>query len=174
MIILGFTGFLRTSEILNLQVRDILFQSDYMQLNIRCSKTDQLQHGATVNIAKIESPLCPFTFTKQFIDDTGLRNDDFLICKLRSTKRGHNVQGHLPLSYSRARNTFLSHMKRVFPDKNIGLHGLRAGGATMSAKHKVDNRLISKHGRWMTEHTRDDYIRPDIQDSLSVTQNLGL
>ena len=65
-------------------------------------------------------------------------------------------------------------MKQVFPHKTIGLHGLRAGDATMSAKHNVDDRLISKHGRWKTDQTRDDYIRPDIKDRLSVTKNLGL
>ena len=78
-----------------------------------------------------------------------------MICKFRSTKKGHNVKGYQPISYSRARQTFLYHMKQVFPHKTIGLHGLRAGDATMSAKHNVDDRLISKHGRWKTDQTRD-------------------
>ena len=51
--LLGFTGFLRTDELLHLKVRDIAFNDTYMQFNIRRSKTEQIQHGAQVSIAKL-------------------------------------------------------------------------------------------------------------------------
>ena len=116
---------MRTDQLLHLQVRDIVFKDTYMQLNIRRLKTDQMQNGALVHIAKLESPLCPYTFTKTYIAEMGLHDGDFLIFQFKSTKKGHNVKGHQPLSYFSARQTFIHHMKRIFPDKNIGLHGLR-------------------------------------------------
>ena len=71
---MGFTGFMRTDQLLHLQVRDIVFKDTYMQLNIRRLKTDQMQNGALVHIAKLESPLCPFTFTKTYIAEMGLHD----------------------------------------------------------------------------------------------------
>ena len=68
----------------------------------------------------------------------------------------------------------MDHASPFFPDVNIGLHGLRAGGASAAAQNHVSDRLISKRGRWASEKSRDGYIRDSVQDRLSVTKNLGL
>ena len=64
--------------------------------------------------------------------------------------------------------------KPLFSKQNLGLHGLRAGGASTCATNKVSDRMISKHGRWISEKARDGYIRPTLEEQLEVTKSLGL
>jgi len=57
--------------------------------------------------------------------------------------------------------------------KYFGLHSLRSGGATAAAAAKVEDRLFKKHGRWRTDKAKDGYVKENISERLSVTQNIG-
>ena len=172
--ILGFTGFMRTDELLSTKVKDIKFYDSHMTVFIPKSKTDQLREDNLVHISKIASVCCPVATVQKYLRSAKLAPDDYLICKLVATKKGHNVVGSHRLSYSRTRKVFLEHTKPLFPGYNLGLHGLRAGGASMSSTNNTSDRLISKHGRWKSDRARDGYIRPSVAEQLKVTQNLGL
>ena len=56
----------------------------------------------------------------------------------------------------------------------FSLHGLRAGGATDSARSGVADRLFKKHGRWKSENWKDRYVKESLTDRLKVTLNLGI
>jgi hypothetical protein len=43
-----------------------------------------------------------------------------------------------------------------------------------AATAHVEDRLFKKHGRWKTERAKDDYIKENISERLSVTKNLGI
>ena len=58
--------------------------------------------------------------------------------------------------------------------KYFGLHILRSGGATAAVAAKVEDRLFKKHGRWRTDKAKDGYVKENISERLSVTQNIGL
>jgi hypothetical protein len=51
-------------------------------------------------------------------------------------------------SYTRARVCIISRLKEVIFSSNIGLHSLRAGGATVAANSNVNERCSKRHGRW--------------------------
>ena len=172
--ILGFAGFMRTNEMLALKVEHIKFYATYMSIFLPSCKTDQLREGNTIVISKINSLCCPVSMVKGYIKLAELRPGDYLICKLVATKKGHKVIGSHSLSYSRTRAIFLKFTEPIFPGHNLGLHGLRAGGASTSSSNNVHDRLISKHGRWRSDKARDGYIRPTLQEKLFVTKNLGL
>ena len=172
--ILGFAGFFRTDEMLGIKVSHISFHESHMAVFLPHSKTDQEGEGHTVCISVICSPCCPVFLVKEYIKIGGLSSADYLICKLVATKKGHKTVGSHPLSYSRTRKIFLELTKPLFPKQNLGLHGLRAGGASTCATNKVSDRMISKHGRWISEKARDRYIRPTLEEQLEVTKNLGL
>ena len=172
--ILGFTGFMRTSELLGIKVRHISIHPTHMAIYIPSSKTDQLGDGNTILISRIESLCCPVATVEKYIKLANLSANDYLVCKLVFTKKGYRVVGSHGLSYSRTRAVFLKFTKSLFPGHNLGLHGLRAGGASMSASNNTSDRLISKHGRWLSEKARDGYIRPTLNEKLFVTRNLGL
>jgi hypothetical protein len=79
------------------------------------------------------------------------------------------------LSYTTAREILLSALETLGLNKKyFGLHSLRSGGATAAAAAKVEDRLFKKHGRWKTDKAKDGYIKENISERLSVTQNIGL
>ena len=49
--------------------------------------------------------------------------------------------------------------------KTNGLHSLSSG---------VDDILFKKHGRWKTDHVKDDYEKENILDRFSVIKNLRI
>jgi len=78
------------------------------------------------------------------------------------------------ISYTRARETVVSRLKEVTGEANIGLHSLRAGGATAAARASVNDRLWKRHGRWRSETAKDGYVEDSLEQRLSVSQALGL
>ena len=150
--ILGFSGFFRISELLDIQVRNITQRSNYIEILVSKSKTDQLREGHIVYISQTDTSTCPSMWLKKYLNVTGLKEDPdaYLICRLPKTKRGHNVLGKYSISYSTARKTFIDHLNAIEakPKTKFGLHSLRSGGASAAANSGVSDRLIGKHGRW--------------------------
>ena len=50
--LLGFAGFMRSSEILNIQVADIVFDQTFIAVFIESSKTDNYRDGSWIMISK--------------------------------------------------------------------------------------------------------------------------
>ena len=177
IVILGFAGFFRISELLSVQVKDIKLFGDRAEVFLDISKCDQLREGSTVYLARTGTLCCPVYWLDRYLKLTGLVNEpeSYLICRLAKTKKGHNVLGHYPLSYNRAREIFMEKIIVVFGDdtKNYGLHSLRSGGATAAANNGTDERLIKKHGRWKSSCV-EGYIKHSKSKRLKVSQSLGL
>lgn len=57
--LLAYAGFLRSAELLNLKVHDIVFENYYMRIFIESSKTDKYRDGAWIIIARTGTYLCP-------------------------------------------------------------------------------------------------------------------
>jgi hypothetical protein len=69
----------------------------------------------------------------------------------------------------------LSALEKIGLNKKLfGLHSLRSGGVTAAATAHVEDRLFKKRGRWKTDRAKDDYIKENISERLSVTKNLGI
>ena len=73
---LGFAGFLRISELKQVQIKHISFKSDHMTVLLEESKTDKLREGEVVYISKLERGCCPVSLTKQYITTTKLDKDE--------------------------------------------------------------------------------------------------
>ena len=195
--LLGFSGFLRIGELLAIQIKDISFQPDHMEITVPQSKRDQLREGHIVFISRTGSERCPVAWTEKYLTHTALHRNpnnylisrlartkrghnpnNYLISRLARTKRGHNAIGGRSLSYSRIRTNFLELLTPVWADdgevRQYGLHSHRSGGASEAANNDVSDRLIGKHGRWSSNTSRDTYIKDNMRKRLSVTQALGL
>ena len=46
-----------------------------------------------------------------------------------------------------------------FPKVNIGVHSLRAGGASVEANEGVKDILFKRHGCWVSENAKDGYVK---------------
>jgi integrase len=59
MLLLGYAGFLRYSEIANLKMENIKFFPSYIVVNIVSGKTDVYRRGNNVVITKTNGKACP-------------------------------------------------------------------------------------------------------------------
>lgn len=177
MILIAFSGFLRFDELSNLHCNDIQFFDTYFSIKIRKSKTDQYRHGASIVISKGATAACPYLMLKRYmnaanlssVDDTFLFRPSFrskYVCRL--------IYKNKPLSYSRARECLLNRLREVVGDMNIGLHSLRAGGATAAANAGVNDRCWKRHGRWKGENSKDGYVADSLDRRLEVSKSLAL
>ena len=59
-------------------------------------------------------------------------------------------------------------------DLNVGLHSLRAGGASAAANAGVNDRCWKRHGRWKSETSKDGYAADSLGRRLEVSKKFGL
>ena len=171
-----YTGFLRISELLNLKVKNLDFLAGGLKLTIPFSKTDQLYEGDVVYISSLESEACPVKWLNIYLEKLRLKDpENFIICRLAKTKKGHSVFRQHSISYAAARNSFLKHLSQIVDDTSIfGLHPLRSGGGTAAANSGVTDRLIAKQGRWSSTSSRDGYIKDSTAKRFKVSASLGI
>ncbi len=178
MCLLSFAGFLRNDELINIRECDLDIHPSFIRIFLTKSKTDQLKIGSWVYIAKIGSHLCPVTMLLKYITMAQITefSEKFLI---RPVVYAQSIQAYRlrngQLSYSRCREIFKNALKEVGVDPTkFGLHSLRSGGATAAASLGVPDRLFKKHGRWLSDHSKDGYVNESVKTQLSVSLSLGL
>ena len=178
--LLGFCGFMRYSEICNLQRSDIYFESTYVKLFIEKSKTDIYREGNWIYLSKSGSVLCPVENLTAYLRLAKVhqRSDEYVFRaitvfkKLQVEELRHTNR---PLSYSRMRDILLDSLAKIGLDpKLFGLHSLRSGGATSAANAGVPDRLFKRHGRWRSDRAKDGYVEDCLTSLLSVSQSLGI
>lgn len=178
MILIGYSGFLRYNEISELKCNDVEFKPDYIVLHIRKSKTDIYRSGRQVLIAKGSTSACPVAMLQRYIkhSDLSMGSDSYLFKPAcRSGSKCFLLKSNKKLSYTRARECILIKLKLVAPNLNLGLHSLRASGATVAANSKgVSDRCLKRHGRWKTDTAKDGYIEDSLDKKLFITKQLQL
>ena len=176
--LIAYAGFLRSSELLNIRLSDIVIDSSHLSIFIESRKTDQYRDGAWVIIARTGTKLCPvvnlenYLCWANFVQDT----DTFIFSRI-TFKQGvydvRNTDKHI--SYTTLREIFIEAFKPHVKDiKAFGLHSLRSGGASSAANNGIKDRLFKRHGRWKSENAKDGYSKVSLRERLLVSQSLGL
>ena len=92
-------------------------------------------------------------------------SDEFILRALSFCKKTDTYKLRccgFSLTYTRTREILLNALEVLGLDKNkFGLHSL-------------SDRLFKKHGRLRSEKAKDGYVRENLKEKLSITQNLGL
>ena len=174
--LLGYAGFMRSAELLQLQVSDIVFEDTYILVFVESSKTDKYRDGSWIPIAKSGTVLCPYTNLQKYIEWANLKGDDYIFCNLSKTKTGFKPRKVMKaMSYTSLREQFIKAFQPHVSDiSSFGLHSLRSGGATSAANSGVRDRLFKRHGRWTSESAKDGYVKDDMNSRLIVSKSLGL
>ncbi len=161
LILMGFGGALRRSELVRLRVRDVRNEADGLRITIPYSKTDQFGEGQTVGVNYgRDSNLCPvlvYRYWRQVseiksgfvfrpIDRWGNISDDDV----------HLSEDAVALILKRAARRALG---RDFPCNDVSGHSLRAGYATSSAIGGGDIMAIKKQMRHKSVETTMKYVR---------------
>lgn len=173
IVVVGFAGFLRWSDLSNIRVENIKFCNSHMDIVLEKRKNDQYRTGHSITIARTGSPYCPVSLTERFLARANISMGP-LLREIRVHGFKQEVSPH-KLRYSSARSQILRVFTAIGLDKKrFGLHSLRAGGASAASEAGVSDRLIALHGGWKSESSRDGYIRDSKQTLLSVSRALDL
>ena len=133
--------------------------------------------GDSIVIAKGESAACPYNLLQKYFSLALIQpgSDNFLFRPIfRSRNICSLIYKYKPLSYTRTRECVVSRLKEVCGELNIGLHSLRAGGATEAANSQVNERCWKRHGRWKSDSAKDGYVADSLDKRLEVTRHLKL
>ena len=173
---IGFAGFFRIEELLATKIKHLSFKESHLEIYLEKSKCDQHRDGNVIFISRLQTEYCPVKLLEKFLRLGNISDkDSFLIPRLFKTKKGYVASKTIGISYTRAREIFLEKLKELnVTNHNFGLHSLRAGGATAAAENNVNGRLISKHGRWSSEKSKNGYIKDSANKRLMISKSLGI
>jgi integrase len=166
LILLGFAGAFRRSELVSLDVADLDFSRDGLTVTLRRSKTDQEGQGRKVGVPYGSNPeTCPVRVLQSWLELAGIDSGPVF----RSLNRHDHVQpGRLsPIDVARIVKK-LAERAGLDPAKFAG-HSLRAGHATAAAIAGASERSILKQ----TGHRSVQMVRRYIRDGSLFRENSG-
>lgn len=161
LLVLGFAGMLRRSELAALNLGDVAFTEDGLVLTVRMSKTDQEAKGSEVLIPPGSHPdTDPVRVVRAWIEYLRRRGVTSGRLLRSVTHKGARIgEGMTPTAINDAVRRLAA--KAELPNAAAyTAHGLRAGGPTEASRRGVPTATIARHGRWSpTSPQVMEYVR---------------
>jgi integrase len=176
IILLGFASALRRSELSALDISDIRWVSQGMEVTIRRSKTDQEGSGAVVPVPYgSHHETCPVRATGAWLEvieqSLGTNADNSLF---RSVSPDNWVLGRMSGNAISEVVAKAAARAGLDPAGNWSGHSLRAGLATSAARAGVPDRVIMATTRHKSRATLDRYIREGKRWDSVAAASVGL
>jgi integrase len=171
LLLIGFAGALRRSELAAMRVEDLAWQRKGITIKLPRSKTDQEAAGREVDILwGVSDQTCPVLALENWLKIARVKDGPVF----RSVGQYGKVGGGLhPNSIGRLVKDLVRKAKIANPDM-YGGHSLRAGYVTEASSNGADDRDIMKQ----TGHTSiamvHRYSRADQRSRQAATSKLGL
>jgi site-specific recombinase XerD len=164
LLLLGFAGALRRSELVGLDVADACEGADGLTVRLRRSKTDQEGAGRTLGIPFGSNPVtCPVRAWRAWLEVSGIIEG----AAFRAVDR-HGHIGTTRLSGQAVALVLKRHAARAGLDPGeMAGHSLRAGLATSAASAGVPERVIAKQ----TGHKGTAMLRRYIREGSLFREN---
>jgi integrase len=164
LILLGFAGAFRRSELVALDINDCAFSKDGLTITLRRSKTDQDGQGRKVGIPYGSNPdTCPVRTVQGWLELAGIASGP-LFCSI--TRHGQLQTGRLSAVDVARVVKKLAERAGLDPAKFAG-HSLRAGHATTAAIAGASERSIMNQ----TGHRSVQMVRRYIRDGSLFRDN---
>jgi site-specific recombinase XerD len=164
ILLLGFAGGFRRSELTNLNYEDLDFVNEGIKIKIKKSKTDQFREGMIKAIPYFKNnEFCPVKNLEKMLN----------ICKIKTGAifRRISKSGKILLNRITDQNVALILKKYLsvagLDNINFSGHSLRSGFATASAESGADERSIMN----MTGHKSTEMVRRYIKESNLFKSN---
>lgn len=163
LLLMGFAGGFRRSELVGLVVEDLSFVPEGMLVTLRRSKTDQEGVGRKVGIPFGRTRACPVKALRAWVDAAGVVSGPIF----RNVGKGGRV-GSQPLS-DQSVNLVLRKcaMRAGLSCEGLSGHSLRAGLVTSAARVGVSSWKI----RQQTGHRSDAMLQRYIRDADIFVEN---
>lgn len=164
LLVLGFSGAFRRSELVALDVEDVVFVRDGLEVTIRRSKTDQQGEGRKLGVPFGSAPTtCPVRALRAWLDAAEITTG----AVFRSVNRHGRVSAKRLGGHAVA-CVVKSHAEAAGLDATTySGHSLRAGLATAAAKAGKSERVIAK----TTGHKSMTVLRRYIRDAELLIEN---
>jgi site-specific recombinase XerD len=154
LLLLGFAGAFRRSELVNLDVTDIKEMPGGLQVRIRGSKTDQERHGQTIAIAPGKTA-CPIKALKTWLAAAGITSGPIF----RRIFKGNRVSSNR-LSDRSVAEIVKAYAGRIGLDpSSVSAHSLRAGFLTSAAQRGASVFKLMDVSRHRSIDTLSVYVR---------------
>jgi site-specific recombinase XerD len=170
LILIGFSGAFRRSEIVALNMPDLCFDQDGLAITLRRSKTDQEGRGRKVGIPYTPNPAhCAIRVLEAWIEQAGVTEGPVF----RSISRHGKVQGRLSgIDVARVVKKLIERAG-LNPAKYAG-HSLRSGHVTSAVRAGASlNEIMDQTGHRSAEMVRR-YIREGDLFRNNSAAKLGL
>ncbi len=164
ILLIGFYGAMRRSEIANLEVNDLQFTRLGLLITLRKSKTDQFDRGQMIAIPLVpDETVCAVRALKHWLKLSGITTGPVFrgftkILMIRKTKISDKTIALIVKHY-------VSLMG--MDPKEYGAHSLRHGFATSAAQHHVEERQIMRQPR----HKSQTIVRRYIDEADRLIDN---
>jgi integrase len=156
LLLLGYAGALRRSELVALDWEDCEFETEGLRLRIRKSKTDPTGQGSFIGIPQgSNSATCPVQALLALREYSGIRSGPIFRTIGRSGKTSD--QRLSPKAVARLVKN-VARSLGLNPDE-FSAHSLRAGLATTAARNGASERKIMDQTRHRSLKTARTYIR---------------
>ena len=164
IILIGFSGGFRRSEITSLDFEDIEFVEEGLKILVRRSKTDQFGEGHLKGIPYfVNSPLCPVKSLNEWINISKINSGPIF----RKFNKGFGLST-MRLSDQSVALLIKNYLNLAGIDsKNYSGHSLRSGFATATAEAGADERSIMA----MTGHKNSQMVRRYIKEANLFKNN---
>ncbi len=163
LLMLGFCGALRRSELVALRCTDLDMVSQGIIVSLSRSKTDQMGSGRKIGIPNGRGRICPVQAVNEWLVHSGANNGYVF----RSITKG-GVISTAPLSDRAVADIIKHYVQKAGLDANrYSGHSLRAGLATSAAQHGISSWKI----RQQTGHKSDAMLARYIREGDLFSNN---
>ena len=164
ILLIGFYGAMRRSEIANLEVDDLQFTRLGLLLTLRKSKTDQFDRGQMIAIPLVQDEeICAVRALKHWLKLSDISSGPVF----RGFTRNHTIR-KTKISDKTIALIVKHYVGLMGMDpKDYGAHSLRHGFATSAAQHQVDERQIMRQ----TRHKSQAIVRRYIDEADRLIDN---
>jgi site-specific recombinase XerD len=155
LILIGFAGAMRRSELVALDVGDISEVAEGLRIQVRRSKTDQQGRGDVIGLMYGSDPdTCPVRSWRAWLEAAGI---DSGAAFRRRGRYGQVTEHRLSADYVLRIVKERAGAAGLAPEL-FGAHSLRSGFATTAFRAGVAERRIMDQGRWTTTKSMHGYI----------------
>jgi len=155
LLLLGFAGALRRSELVGLDVADLRFTDDGLEVTVRRGKTDQTGAGRVVGVPHGRKGSCPVRAVKAWLVAAGIEGG----AVFRRVGKGGRVMGERLSGQAVGFVVKDAAAGAGLDPADFGGHSLRSGLATSAAKAGAGLVAVMSQGGWKSERIARRYIR---------------
>jgi integrase len=166
LVLTGFFGAFRRSELVSIQISDLVWEPEGLLIQLPRSKTDQQAAGLMRALPYGPSSYCPAKSIRRWMDTADIVDGPLF----RAVNRWDQVKSK-QLNPG-AINDLLKKMGQACQFEfalDLSSHSFRRGLSTSAARERIDFELIKKQGGWRNDTTVWEYIEEGQQFSNNAS-----